>query len=489
MIRLLSVLIRAFQGIALLGCSLLLAQAPDTLWTRTFGGIEEDEGHSICQTSDGGYVIVGRTTSFGAGGSDIWMLKADANGDTIWSRTFGNSFSNGCGNVQQTSDNGYIIIGSKEITNFGPRNLWLIKTNSVGDTIWTKIYGDNEDSSGDCIRQTSDGGYIILGTFETTSSGPTNLWLLKTDQNGDTLWTKKYGGNNNEYGESVQITSDGSYIILATTESFGAGGEDIWLIKTTNTGNTTWIKTFGGIDNDDGVSVEQTTDNGYIISGKTESYGIDGDIWVIKTDDIGDTLWTNTYGGIDEDEDGIIKQTADGGYILVGETESFGLQSNDIWVVRLTDTGDTLWTKLIGGNESDGPRSLEITSEGGYIICGRTRSYGAGESDFYLVKIDAEPTSMILNDLFQPNRFYLKQNYPNPFNPSTKIKYELPKLEKVKIEVFNLLGQKISTLLNKQMPSGLHEVEFTARDIPSGVYMYRMEAGEFTETKKLILIR
>ncbi|MDI6839574.1 MAG: T9SS type A sorting domain-containing protein [bacterium] len=202
---------------------------PDTLWTRTYGGSSEDIGYSVEQTSDGGYIITGYTHSFGAGWCDVWLIKTNSVGDTVWTKTFGKSYDDKGYSVQQTKDDGYIITGSTVY--FSGEGAWLIKTNANGDTIWTKIFDGYGSDVGVSVQQTSDGGYIITGYTISYGAGESDIWLIKTDSLGNKLWDKTYGGTYGDHGYSVQQTLDGGYIIAGCTESFGMGNNDVWLIK------------------------------------------------------------------------------------------------------------------------------------------------------------------------------------------------------------------------------------------------------------------
>ena len=203
-------------------------------WTKTYGGGDWDWGYSIQQTLDGGYIVAGETQSFGVGWTDVYLIKTDANGDVIWTKTYGGSGGD-CGNsVQQTSDGGYIIVGG--ITYFDC-DVYLIKTDANGDVEWTKTYGGSGEDCGNSVQQTSDGGYIIVGKTTSFGAGASDVYLIKTDANGNAEWTKTYGGGGEDCGNSVQQTSDGGYIIVGGTTSFGAGGGDVYLIKTDAYGN------------------------------------------------------------------------------------------------------------------------------------------------------------------------------------------------------------------------------------------------------------
>ena len=368
----------------------VFSQVSDTIWTKVFGGPGYDEGSSVQQTSDGGYVICGSTGSYGAGSNDLWLIKTDENGDTLWTKTYGGEASERGSYVQQTSDEGYIICGSTFSYGAGSYDLWLIKTDENGDTVWTKVYGGEGYDAGCSVQQTADLGYIIAGYTNSFGAGVFDVWLIKTDLSGDTLWTKVYGGAGYDWGYSVQQTSDDGYVICGSTDSFGAGYNSLWLIKTDENGDSLWTKTYGGEQWDAGSFVQQTSDGRYIISGSTGSYGAGSDdIWLIRTDEIGDTLWTKTYGGEASERGSYVQQTSDGGYVICGSTGSYGAGSDDLWLIKTDENGDTLWTRTFGGEAGDGGSSVQQTFDRGYVICGSTKSFGRGMADMWLIKTDS----------------------------------------------------------------------------------------------------
>jgi hypothetical protein len=308
----------------------------DTLWTRTYGGTSNDWGNSVQQTSDGGYIIAGWTHSIGVA-YDVYLVKTNASGDTLWSRTYGGPSTEGGYSVQQTTDGGYIIAGNTDSYGTGGDNVYLIKTNAQGDTLWTRTYGGEDQDEAYSVAQTSDGGYIIAGKTHSFGAGGEDVYLLRIDASGDTLWTRTFGhSGSDDVGSSVQQTTDGGFIIAGYRSAYDPVFVDVYVIRTDASGDTLWTRMYGGADwdFDRGDAVQQTADGGYIIAGTTHSFGAGGDdVYLLKTDASGDTLWTRTFGGPDRDWGASVQQTSDGGYIVTGYTSDAGW-NRDVYLVK-----------------------------------------------------------------------------------------------------------------------------------------------------------
>ena len=318
-------------------------EEPALSFTKTFGGEEDDRAHSIQQTTDGGYIITGSTESFGAGNGDVYLVKADEEGNEEWSRTFG---------------------------------------------------GETYDTA-HSVQQTTDGGYIIAG--HTMHRGNGNVYLVKTDGEGNQEWSRTFGGEAYDTAHSVQQTTDGGYIIAGSTESFGTGGLDIYVIKTDGEGNGEWYRTFGGEENDRAYSVQQTADGGYIIAGDTESFGAgNSDVYLVKIDEEGDEEWSRTFGGEEDDRAYAVQWSRIGGYTIAGSTESFGTGNSDVYLVKIDEEGDEEWSRTFGGEEDDRAYAVQQTvDDGDYIIVGDTTSFGAGNSDVYVIEVSITITTKI----------------------------------------------------------------------------------------------
>jgi hypothetical protein len=368
-------------------------------WEKTFGGSYDDSGYSVQQTTDGGYIIAGYIgvriyVKTGGFETDVYLIKTDAAGNELWSKTFGGSYDESGYSVQQTTDGGYIIAGYTYSFGAGLTDVYLIKTDTDGNELWSQTFGGARDDEAYSVQQTTDGGYIIAGGTNSFGAGETDVYLIKTDADGNELWSKTLGGSSaGHWGRSVQQTTDGGYIIAGGTSLPASPYSDAYLIKTDDSGNELWSKTFAESDRDEFFSVQQTTDGGYIIAGITDvrSAG-ETDVYLIKTDTDGNELWSKTFGGSGIDWAYSVQQTTDGGYIIAGSTSSFGAGESDAYLIKTDADGNELWSKTFGGSETDSiAKSVQQTSEGAYIVAGSIGSSAEGGGDAYLIYYRPNP--------------------------------------------------------------------------------------------------
>jgi|GEM_PF-250378 len=359
---------------------------------RVYGGLLQDWGSDVMQTDDGGYAICGATWSFANWHlySDTYVIKTDSLGQLVWHRAYGGALRDSGAALCPTANSGYLIVGHTE--SFGQAypgypDVYVVNIDSIGDTVWTRTYGGAGYDMAYGVEQTHDGGYVIAGCESPSESGLPNLLLLKIDSLGDVSWSATYGGDSHEQGFSIQQTSDLGYIVVGTSASYGAGDTDVYLLKTDSLGDTLWTRTYGGAYSDAGYSVEQTPDLGYIVAGYTTSSPGYRCVYLVKTDSLGGRQWDRAYVGSWDNRAYSVHRTSDGGYILAGHTYVYGgPHCMEAYLIKTDSLGDTLWTRTFGGAHYDFGKSVEQTRDGGYVVVGRTSSFGAGQYDVYLVK-------------------------------------------------------------------------------------------------------
>ncbi len=370
-------------------------------WEKTFGGSDYDFGTYVMQTNDGGYIIAAETKSYGAGGIDFWLIKTDSDGNEEWNKTYGGSEDEWPYFILQTTD-GYIITGLTRSFGAGDYDVWLIKTDANGNKIWDETYGGTGYDFAWTLSNTTDNGYVIGGATNSYGAGDFDYWMIKTDANGVEQWNKTFGTSNSELFRGMRQTDDGGYILVGFVISASPNDVYCWLVRTDADGNKLWDKKIEGKRLSGGFGIRQTNDGGFIISGETVALGftlgpifmyISGDMWLVKTDANGTKVWDKSFGRIILESCGrCIGLTDEGGYIVGGFTKGFGSSIKQTlalpiysktWVVETDADGNKV-------REKEFSRGIcwwiEQTNDGGYILTGGTEVHGKG--DIFLIKID-----------------------------------------------------------------------------------------------------
>jgi hypothetical protein len=477
--------------IQILFVSFLFSQtAPDSLWFNTYGGNLDHKTYSLIQCSDGGFVFTGNT--YESGNSDVYLIKTDEDGIVLWSRNYDRSNSDYGYSVYETSDNGLIIAGYTKSYNLENMDIYLIRTDSDGDTLWTKSFDNTLFEFGQSVIQTYDGGFMVTGWGQTPDSG-CKMILLKADENGNILWHNYIGGEFSSAGKSLQQTIDGGFIITGYNGT-GIGSSDLFLVKTNDDGDTLWTKGF----NESGTNVacygndiKQTNDNGFIIAGEVEYNVDDSDIFLVRTDEYGNTLWTKTFGDIPDCGAESVQQTNDGGFIMSGWKHEIGSGHYDIYILKTDSYGDSLWSKSFGGIYDDIAYDLVEDSEDEFIVTGYTDSYPLpGHCSAFLLKLGYETgTDNIINSLY-----FSATNYPNPFHQKTTISFSITRKSNINISIYNIKGQKIRTLTQLEFTKGSHSIIWNGDDdngkaVYPGLYFYVLQVnGKSKVVKKCLLL-
>jgi hypothetical protein len=381
-------LCRVLFSVVLLWSALTVyAQTPDTLWTRTFGGTADDAAWCVQPLPGGGYVLAGYTHSFGAGLADAWLIRTDPLGGQVWAQTYGGGFSDLGRSVEPTSDGGFILAGQTYSQGAGEADVLLIKTDAAGNQLWMRTFGGTEHDAGYTVQQTTDGGYIVAAMTTSFGAGQEDVWLIKTDSAGNEEWNQTFGGPEANITYCARQTADGGYVITGWKDD-PVNQFDLWLIKVDPTGTEEWNRTWGSAQEDWGYSVEPTTDGGFAVIGWTDSFGAgQNDLWLVRMDCLGDTLWTRTFGGSGEDYGRHLRQTDDGGFILIGYTNSSGAGGWDAWVIKTDSIGVQEWALILGGPGDDYGLSIQPEGEDRYIAAGCSQCLGLGGADAWLLCI------------------------------------------------------------------------------------------------------
>ena len=356
-------------------------------------GTSAERANCVRQTPDGGYILAGTSSGLGAGSYDMYLIRTDSNGDTLWTKTFGGSAYDVANSVALSADGGFVVAGAaNSFSGTIFNDVYLAKTDMNGSTLWTKTYGGADTDEGYLIEQTKDGGFIIVGTTESFGGGSGDAYLLRTDSDGGLLWTKTYGGTGYDVATSLAQTTDGGFVLSGTSDSHG-NNFDVYLIRTDMNGDTLWTKCYGGSNTDEGTSILLDPNGDCVVAGYTTSFGGGGDTYLLKTDQNGTLLWSKTFGGSGYEIGYDIHRLSVGGYMIAGTTASFGAGNKDAYLLKTNSDGNPVWAKTFGGTNNEFCYSFRHCSDNGYVLSGYTKSFGSFGEDAYLVKIDSLGTS------------------------------------------------------------------------------------------------
>lgn len=353
-------------------------------FSRTYGGSCIDKGYCVKQFENEDFIICGTTTSYNATNDDVLLIRTDKFGNEIWAKNIDLGGTEESYSLQ-IFDESFVICGFT-LKDYNIQ-IFAIKLDKEGNIEWFNSYGSENRDFGYSIERTHEGGFIICGT--SCDNSDCDVIVVKTDQQGNELWTAYYGGTKDDSGHKICQTLDNNYVFIGYTEAPDTGDFDVSLVKIDSAGNEIWSRVYGGSNMDMGNSVEVTSDGGFILGGTTHSFSNgELDAYFIKTDSMGNMQWQNSAGGVNVDTCNVIIQNDDLSFAAIGFTGSFGAGSVDVFLVKLDVTGDQVWYKTFGGLDIDAGYFIQKTLDNGYIFCGYTESYGIGSSDVFLVKTD-----------------------------------------------------------------------------------------------------
>jgi len=373
----------------MLTSGLMAGQSAQALtWASSYGGPEEENVfRSVVTLEEGGYVVAAVTNSTGAGANDIWILRLNSSGGIEWQKTYGGTRNEEPRSIQQTTDGGFIVSGPTNSFGSGANDVWVLKLDSDGTIDWEKTYGGSKADVSHAIEQTADGGYIVAGHTKSFGAGGQDYFVFKLNSTGGVEWQKAYGGPGNDVIRFAKQVSDGGYIAAGFTHSFGSRG-DIMVVKLDSEGKMEWDKHYGGLKFEEPSTVLEVAD-GYIVLEQSGSFSGSTDGWMFKVDFAGKIIWQKRIGAGGFDELSSAKQTPDGGFIVAGETRSFGISAEDYWVIKFDSSANIEWEKRYGGSRVEEAESVALAADGGYIVAGITKTFGSGLRDIWLIKMDS----------------------------------------------------------------------------------------------------
>jgi len=578
------------QRAIIISITLLLFSTPgfsqepgDIIWQQLYGGVYSDSFSDVKQTSDGGYIAVGSTHSYepDPGEEYFWVIKTDALGETEWSKVFGTGSGDEAESVAITADDNYIVVGDTYSFAQNGKDAWILKLDGEGDTIWTRTFSGPGSDAAESVIVDNNGDYLVTG-YSYNAAGDKDALLLKYDPDGNLLWQQTYGGLDEDWISGLCQTEDGNYVLTGFTRSFGANARDSYLIKTDVNGDTLWTRTYGGPDDQWGRSISNLPDGGVVIAGWTGTFFSASDIWLLRMDSDGDTLWTKTYdyGGNDianeviptynggfvicgianwnfmamkTSGDGEVQwiqnslsgvgvgiiQNAEGNYVISGQSSNDALllnlkgetinqppaafsllepQDGDT-LASLTDPVGFVWESSIDPDNDTIYYTLNIFNDDinlefpliedttylfdGSVIFEELTEYqwtvSASDGEFIVVADTFSfitPLAVGIDDFIDKKQrgVTLNQNYPNPFNQETIIAFILDEPMQVTLEIFNMHGKKVRTLVAEYLSVGNFQVRWDGTDAsghkaPKGIYMYRFNGDGFIKSYKMFLTR
>ncbi|MBD3232761.1 MAG: T9SS type A sorting domain-containing protein [candidate division Zixibacteria bacterium] len=427
------------------------------MWTRTYGGEGFEKAFSVQPTYDGGYFIGGSSQSFGAGGHDAYLVKTDEMGDTLWTKTYGGADNDRAFSMQLCNDGGVILAGATDSYGAGDFDFYLVRTDVSGDTLWTRTFGGEGIDVAKAVWQTTDGGFIAAGGTQSPEAEHLDCFIVRVDSAGELLWTRTIGGDYKDYARSVVQDQDGGYVLAGSTDSFSNGQNDAWLLKLQG-------------ELMDCCDVDMTPDDDPVMIPPGGRFGLTGYIGNPTSDPIATDVW----GGVLYQEN-FYQQFAFNNITLEpGESMTAHTWQN---VPGYAPQGTYLYIAYCG----DRPDTKCDSAEFPFTVNGARLEGGADdwsiEDGFFISNLDL------------PSEYGLIGSYPNPFNANTSIEYRLPESGHVSLEIFNLLGQRITTLIDSEFEAGRHTVKWDASNYSSGIYFYKLTAGDNVYTKRMTLLK
>ena len=463
--------------------------APVESWAHQFGGYDDDEANAVRPTNDGGYIAAGTSSSFEADeGLDMYVVKTDAVGTLRWQQHYGGNEDEEAFAILEVT-NGFLIAGRTNSFGHGESDVYVVRIDTTGDTLWTRAWGGMGLDGATAMLRARDGNYVVAGYTESIGAGERDMYLIKFGLAGNLIWQHAYGGYVWDIAWSVDECHDGGFALAGYTTSMTYGWNDFYLVRTDSAGNFLWHRHYGGGGWDEAYGVKETSDFGYVMIGATDSWGHGGlDFCVVRVDTIGDTLWTGAYGGTSNERAYAMHLMPDKGIVLAGYTYSFWPEEQ-AYLMKIDSTGDPVWSRAYGYQLNQMARALAHTSGNSFILAGYTDQLSYLSRDFYFLKLGPDPY-IGADEPPVPLPFgYSLSAYPNPFNPQTTITFAMPASGSVYINVYDITGRVVARLTDGFYPVGVHALRFDGSALAAGMYIVKLSAGSYAQAQTVSLVK
>jgi WD40 repeat protein len=372
-----------------------LVAAAET-WGAIYDSLSLERATAIARASDGGYLIGGQTNAIDAASTDAMLLKLTATGSVTWAQACGwqgalSKEEEGFLAVEPTPDGGCLAAGWTSSTLRGATAAWIVRLDKDGQVLWQQAYGDGvrRAAIATSVVLAEDGGLIVGGLTYAGPDGDRDILIFRTDAQGDVAWDLVLGGVGYDAARTVKDTSDHGFVVLGRTEAYGAGAGDAWVLKLSQAGEVQWQCAYGGSLSDDANAILETRDGGFLIAGWSESFGAGGsDAWVVSLDSAGNVLWQKTYGGEGNDRIWGMLEMPDGTLVLVGETGLLGKYERDVWILKIDSAGHIINQTAYDAGGLDRARAV-AEADGGFMVLAETNAYDLTRGDLWLLCLDA----------------------------------------------------------------------------------------------------
>lgn len=461
-------------------------QAPDNLWEYAFGGSDHERAFAVMEDENGNYLVAGSTKSMGNGGYDAYLLKLDVDGNFLWEKTYGGELNENIASLCPALYGGYVLAGYTSTDATGISDIWILQVDEEGDSLFSIHHGGLTSDQADEIIPNMDQGYTITSRTSVYMMGD-QLYLMKLGLDLDTLWTKTYGGSSQDYGHAIIELWEGGYVIAGrsyTSSSPETG--DAWVLRTDINGDTLWTKKYGGNDEDMFYAVAETGD-GYIFAGQTRSFNAAIiDAYVVRTDMNGEVIWSHFYGGNLADYAYSIYPIEDDHYIIAGYSDSFN-DNDDVYVFEIDGEGEVIWQSNYGISvDSERMYGSYMTADGSMVLTGIMDYYYQSQDDLFVMKLGEENNGLSEQWLQQEAAF---SAYPNPASGKVNVKFSLPSQSQVQLLLKKMDGNDVSELFSGSLLAGDHDLECQLPVTPSGTYILQIKGDQYCLNRKLVIAK